>query len=419
MRIVHVTAFDSLGGAGRTAYRLHAGLLARGVDSQMFVRVKDRDDPTVHAAASAADRVWPLLRDRLERIPRKLYRRRRNTPFTAALYGSTSIQQLAALRPRIVHLHWLGPAFVQLGDVRSLGVPVVWTLHDSWPFTGGCHVPPDCDRFRERCGRCPALGSAATRDLSRLGWLRKRRALRGLNLVAVTPSRWMAERARSSSLLGSTPVLVIPNGLDTDLFRPVDQAVARQVLRIPGGRPVLLYGAMYGNLDPNKGLDLLREALQRLPDHGVPAVRLLVLGSGRVPGLDLPHVEVQSLGIVTSDEMIVMALNAADAAVVPSRLENFPNAALEAAACGRPVAAFDTSGIPEIVRDGETGRLARAFDAADLARAIGDLLGDPAASRAMGERARRRAVEGHSIPAFVSPYAGLYERMMVEEVAAS
>ncbi len=391
MRVVHVNASDSIGGAARSAYRLHAGLVTAGHDSLMFAKATLRDDRTVHAARSMTDRIWPLLRERLDRLPTRLYPRRARTLFTVGVVPSCSAEQLVALRPDILHLHWLGPAFVDLGALRRLDVPVVWTLHDSWAFTGGCHVPQECERFRDRCGRCPALGSGSPLDLSTVGWHRKRRALRQLQATVVTPSAWMAARASASSLLGGARVEVIPNGIDAALFRPIDKGIAREILGIPSDAPVLLYGAMFSALDPNKGLDLLGEALGMLSHRGVPAVRLLVMGSTGVKLPQKANVEVTCIGMVHDEAMVALANNAADAVVLPSRQENFPNAALEAAACARPVAAFDIGGVPEIVKDGETGFLAQPFDPDSLAGAIGRLLADRALRDRLGARAREVA----------------------------
>ncbi len=402
LRVVHVNAFDASGGAARSAYRLHRGLAALGVDSAMVVRRKATDDPAVHLASPVGASVRAVLDQELHR----LFRRRPRSFFTTAVLPDRTAPAVARLAPDVVNRHWVGEGFLRPESVARLPRPVVWTLHDAWAFTGGCHVTGACERFVDGCGACEVLGSTRERDLSRWVLGRKRRAWSDVALTIVAPSRWMAERARRSALLAGRRVEVIPNGVDTSVFRPLAQGAARELLRLPPDGRLVLFLAMDGVSDPNKGFHLLREAL----GHGAPAgAGLLVAGASSIPAEAAPAVPTHALGRLQDDVSLALAYASADVVVVPSIQENLPNTALEALACGRPVVAFRVGGLPDLVEDGVNGALVDPFDTAGLARALAWTLEDAARWRALCEAARARAERDHGTALQARRYLALYE----------
>ena len=120
---------------------------------------------------------------------------------------------------------------MKIETLRQFKNPIVWTLHDMWPFTGGCHYDNECGRFRQSCGKCPALHSGRDHDLSRRIWKRKRRSWAGVPIVVVATSHWLADMARSSSLFKDQRIEVIPNGIDTDKYKPLDKKGSSYGLR--------------------------------------------------------------------------------------------------------------------------------------------------------------------------------------------
>ncbi|ABS25449.1 glycosyltransferase [Anaeromyxobacter sp. Fw109-5] len=413
MRVVHLNTADAGGGAARSALRLSLALRGEGVDSLLFVRKRRTDDPTVIQHDSLVDPRFPRLRDRLDSLPWRLYRRRTRATFDVGMVPDRVAAAVRSLRPSIVNVHWIGYAFMRLEALGQLPGRIVWTLHDSWPFTGGCHVPQDCERFTARCGACPVLGSERELDLSRAVWARKRRSWRELSITLVAPSRWMAERAARSSLFGDGRVEVIPNGVDTSVYRPRDRRRAKLRLGLTADAPTVLFAAMWADRDPNKGFQLLAPALAavRLADGARP--HLLVAGSPtlhRHPALEgLPA---HALGELRGDEAMAEAIAAADVVAVPSMQETFPNTALEALACARPVVGFRIGGMPDLVRDGATGWLLPPFDVRALGEALRSLLHDPGRAEEMG-RTGRSAVEGRlDVASWARRYLALYQDLL-------
>jgi glycosyltransferase involved in cell wall biosynthesis len=320
------------------------------------------------------------------------------------------------MAPDLVHVHWIGEGFVRPDNLGRLGAPLVWTLHDSWAFTGGCHLPGACRRFEDACGKCPALASDRRHDLSRRGWERRERAWRDLSLTFVAPSRWMADRVRASGLGRDRRVEVIPNGIDPTVYRPLPRRLARSVLGLPADAVVVLLSAHAVGADPNKGVPMLLSALAILADR-VPRLHLAVAGSSG--GIETPPIPVRYLGPLSDDYAMVLAYAAADVVAIPSREENLPNAAMEAMACGRPVAAFKVGGLPEIVRDGATGALAEPQDPGDLARAIAWIVEDRPRWSRLSDAARTAAVEEYSAERIAKRHAALYGEILARRAGGS
>jgi glycosyltransferase involved in cell wall biosynthesis len=418
IKILHVNTNDIAGGAARAAYRLHTGLRQYGAESEMFVLNKSSDDSTVtrfNGTSSFIEKVY--RRFRREYIQRcfSVYRDSRPSglePFSddRTPFGKVLVGQIP--KADIVNLHWLG-GFLDLNEFfERVTIPVVWTLHDMYAFTGGCHYNVHCDRYTAQCGACPQLGSNNENDLSRRVWQRKKKAygkvgFRRLHLVA--PCGWMAKEIGRSTLLRDFPVTIIPYGLDADVFITRDRRAVRTSLNIRQDARVVLF--MSDSVtNPRKGFNLLIEAL-----HGIEAVDNLLLvsiGSGKpVIPANIHHLH---LGSIQSEFLMSVALNTADVFVITSLQDNLPNTVLEAMACGIPVVGFDTGGIPDMVRPGETGLLAPVGDVRALREAISQCLLDRDKREAMGVNCRKVVEREYTLEVQAKRYIALYEKILGE-----
>jgi len=264
MKIVLISTADVQGGAPRAAYRLHQGLQRIGVDSQMLAQYKYSNDKTVIAPTTRLGQSIARTRIAVDRVPEKLYPRRQKAGLSPQWLPDQIVPKITKLNPDIINLHWIGEAFLQIETIGKFKQPLVWTLHDMWTFTGGCHYSGECDRYTGNCGACPQLVSDQDWDLSRWVWQRKAKAWRNLNLTIVALSSWLTNCARDSSLFKDLRIELIPNGIDTTVYRPINQQIARELLNLPQDKPLVLFGSLKATSDPRKGFHRLQAALQDL-----------------------------------------------------------------------------------------------------------------------------------------------------------
>jgi glycosyltransferase involved in cell wall biosynthesis len=419
MKVLHVSAGDTAGGAARAALRLHRALLAAGHDSTVLVRNRRSDTPGVvaplgrvgrriaHWRALAGERISELLKDP-------------GSPSHRSLNLLPSPGLLAAIERSdadVVNLHWIAGETMSIEDIGRLRKPVVWTLHDMWAFCGAEHVAPDTPAGRwlsgYRAGERPA-GSGGL-DIDRWTWRRKRQAWR-TPMHIVCPSGWLADCAAQSALMRGWPVSVVPNVLETGRFVPREQRAARAELGLPQDATLVLFGAWGGTGDPNKGFDLLQAALRALAERhrGTRPIACVVIGGSGADGdsqeWPLP---VHRFGHIGCDERMAALYAAADVTVVPSRIENLPQMATEALSSGCPVAGFRTGGMPEAIEDRVCGTLAAPYDATALADGIAWIVADPARHAALRAAARRRALArwdpSHVLPRYLACYQSAIE----------
>ena len=404
---------DERGGAARAASRLHDGLRHVGVDAQMLVQEKSSGRASVHGPASKVERGWAKLRPYVERLPLEFYPDRDDRPFHIQWLPDRLSQSVRSIDPDVIHLHWICGGFLQIETLASFNRPIVWTLHDMWAMTGGCHYSGACDGYKNRCGNCPHLGSSSGGDFSRLTWLRKKNAWENADITFVTPSRWLAECARSSSLLAQFPVEVISYGIDLDAYKPMDKTEARRLFNLPEECPLVLFGAMNPTKNSRKGFDLLLGALEDLQRQtGDEDLRLVVFGNSSSENVLPQTYPVHYLGTYSDDTSLAALYSAVDVFVAPSRQDNLPLAVQESLACGSPVVAFDVGGMPDMITHQHNGYLAEPFDVQDLASGIKWCLGDSARRKRLSENARSASLERFDLEDRAQDYCELYDSLL-------
>jgi len=409
MRITLLSHSDSGGGASRAAYRLYRGLQAAGVAPQMLVRSKQAGDWTVAATSANHAKVVNFIRSRVGGHLMRLQKTANQMMHSANFLPSNLAAMINASDAGIVNLHWLGGEAMSVEDMARIRKPMVWTLHDMWAFCGAEHYADDSTDARWRTGyeRRNRPASSSWLDIDRATWRRKRRAWT-FPVNIITPSRWLADCARRSALMQDWPVTVIPNVLDLTVFKPLDRAYCRHVLNLPGDKKIVLFGALGGAQNINKGYDLLVEALQFLAASHSDLV-CVVFGQSEPPVLPAIALPVKWMGHIGDDATLALLYGAADVMVIPSRLDNLPQSGTEAHACGCPVVAFNCSGLPDVVDHRITGYLAEPYQTDDLARGIAWVVSDKTVNATLGLAARRKAEALWSASSVVPAYLAVYE----------
>jgi glycosyltransferase involved in cell wall biosynthesis len=410
MKILHLNTSDITGGAARAAYRLHRSLLDQGVDSQMLVQSKASDDRTVIGPESKIGKGMGRIRPTLDQLPNRLYPRRKQTPYHASwLPFSGIIRKIRAIDPDIVHVHWIAGGYLRIEDLAKIQKPIVWSLHDMWAFTGGCHYDGVCGRYQECCGACPVLGSAKNKDLSQWVFRRKHKQFFKVpNLTVNGLSSWLADCATSSSLFQDRKVVNLPNPIDTQVYAPMPKTPAKQILGLAADKKYVLFGAMNATGDERKGFDELTQALGLMSGNNI---ELVIFGSSDQENAPSFPFRARYLGRLQDDISLRILYSAADVMVVPSKQENLSNAIMEALACGTPVVGFDIGGTKDMIEHQQNGYLAQSFDPQDLAAGIAFCL-DQAVAPGLRDKARSKVVNTFAAQLVANHYLTLYENVL-------
>ncbi|BCM88220.1 D-inositol-3-phosphate glycosyltransferase [Abditibacteriota bacterium] len=377
MKVVHFSTYESLGGAGRASYGIHTALVESECDSLMVaVHTSNTTERTLQNNEKTRQHTTNLRQMQLELLSSS----KPAGDFSPDVSPFTTLDALQLpFVPDIIHLHSVAQ-FLTAHDIwnlwRNYQAPIVWTMMDMAPFTGGCHYSYGCRRFTDYCGACPLIHSSEVDDVSRRTWNAKDKWLRDVPITLVGPSQWSLDLAARSSLFSDAPQVRIPCGVDTNVYRPRSQLGVRRLLNLPEKTPIIFVGAVNW-LDERKGMKFALESLQKLPHllpDGAELPIILAAGGNELPALlsqaklslrCVPLVNVQN------ERLLAMGLQAADVFICPSTDDFGPMMIPMALLCGTPVVAFESCGFaPDVIQSRVNGYLAQTGDPLDMAQGI-------------------------------------------------
>ena len=382
-KLMIVSSSDS-GGAGIAARRLHEALLGRDVVSQMYVAAKYASAGRVYVPPSPNQKISVHPDNHVELSGYGAYNHKRfalierDYPKHQWIEYFTTPGQCVDLRALpfyddfdVISLNWLSGFIDPALSLQALkGRPLIWTMHDMNPFTGGCHYAGNCRAFIKQCGTCPLLGSSDEKDLSFQTWRARMSVYRRLNLHIVCTTRWMAEKVRQSSLLGRFPVTVLPYSIPLEVFRPMNRAELRRELGLDKDDFILLFSAQSIS-NKRKGGVYVVEAMRELAKTSLAAcTKLLLLGHNPPNEILNTGIEAVQFGHINCNQRLAVVYNIADALLFPSLEEAYGQVTTEAIACGTPTIAFATDGIPETIQHEHTGWLAQTGSSKELLEGI-------------------------------------------------
>lgn len=406
--LIHLSDYHQGGGGGVAMNRLHRGLRQAGVDSRILCGLKTIPSPYISTIPR---------RPRTERLLKILTSNLGLNDIH--LIGSFEINNLEVYNQAdILDFHGMHSGTLSYLALPALtrNKPAVFTLHDMWALTGHCGYSYDCTRWQTGCGRCPYpdTNPPVKRDGTRWEWKLKNWAYSQSNLAIVAVSRWLADLAQKS-MLERFPIYHIPNGIDTNLYEPLDRDQCRALLGIPPRKKVLMFGAL--NVKHHrKGGDLLLAALEKLPAALKKEIVLLVIGSRGQSLSQIAGIQTIDMGFVTHARLKAMCYSAADLFVQPTRADNAPLVLLESMACGTPMVSFRVGGVPELVRPGVNGYLAEPEDAQGFSQGIVQLLEDEALRSQLSRQCRSMALEEYTLDLQVARYIELYHKLVQNSV---
>ncbi len=416
MRVLLINTSERMGGAAIACGRLMEALKNNGIKAKMLVRDKQTDQITVVALEHNWTLVWKFVWERV--CIWSANRFKKNHLFAVDIANTgTDITSLPEFQQAdVIHLHWINQGMLSLNNLNKIfasGKPVVWTMHDMWPFTGICHYAGQCERYRQQCHHCPFIyGGGGKDDLSARVFAQKRKAYEGHHITFVACSQWLERQARNSMLLKGQTIMSIPNAINTNLFKPHDKMAARQKCGLPEDMRLVLFGSVKIT-DPRKGVKYLVESCRLLAGKH-PELKeklgIVAFGNQSEQLADMLPFKVFALDFVTNEHKLVDIYNAVDIYVTPSLEDNLPNTIMEAMACGTPCVGFNVGGIPEMIDHLHNGYVARYQSAEDFANGMYWTLTDPG-YQSLCEEASRKAVTHYSEHVIAKKFIDLYNKV--------
>ncbi|WP_142684860.1 glycosyltransferase family 4 protein [Chitinophaga polysaccharea] len=409
MRVTQINTYDKDGGAAKAAVRLNTGLKKIGIDSHLVVQISSGEGTTI-TPPTYTNKLKALVRPHIDRYPLRRYSGR-SSYFSVNWLNNGAIH---SVKGDILNLHWVNDGFISLKNIQTLEKPVIWTLHDSWAFTGGCHLPYDCERYQSGCGQCPLLKSLDPNDITKRIWNRKKKVYdQQQKIVIVTPSKWLFDKARESALLQHYRTEHIPNGVNTSVFKPFPKEIAREILNLPVNKKIILFGASGATADPNKGYAYFEEvAIELKRNH--KDFQLVVFGGDKPEGNDNFNADIIFLGKVVDEITLSVIYNAADIFVSTSKSENLPNTIMEAMSCGVPCVAFNVGGIGDLIKPGLTGALIKPFEIKEMIQSIILLTSDSVRYAEYAGNCRDEIVNTFEIIKVATRYQQLYNAILTK-----
>ncbi len=414
MKVLLINTADTGGGAAIACKRLMEAHASNGLEVKMLVMNKKSSRENVHAHSfKCSAKQFNFLRFVYERLCFFPHEKDKSIRFSFSLANTgVDISNHPLVKEAdVIHIHWVNGGFLSLKDIELLlnsKKKIVWTLHDMWLFTGGCHYAGACENFKIECHHCPFLKKPSANDLSSKIWKKKASIFKNRNLNIVACSKWLANLASSSSLLANSTITAIPNPISLTQFAPKERTGIRERFNIPLDKFVLLFGA--ANIqDKRKGFIYLIQALDELIKMGVDKERICMVVFGKAKGFDplaLPF-SVISLGSISSAEQMADIYSMADLFVLPSLEDNLPNTVMESMACGTPVVGFNIGGVPEMVEDGVSGIISETISGAGLATAILKLI-HTSTNDDYRQNARKRVEERYNNALVSEKYCEIY-----------
>ena len=397
MRVLIINTSERIGGAAIAAHRLMEALKNNGIKAKMLVRDKQTDQISVVQLKKSWWKVWQFIWERI--VIWKANRFKKHNLFAVDIANTgTNISALPEFNQAdVIHLHWINQGMLSLTDIRRIiesGKPIVWTMHDMWPFTGICHYASDCDKYTKECHYCPLLFKGGKKDLSYRTFEKKRKLFDGANITFVACSRWLEGMAKQSELLKGQTITNIPNAINTNLFKPRNKKQAREKCHLPQDKKLLLFGSVKIT-DKRKGIDYLVD---------------VVFGKQAEQYASLFPFPIYPMNYVSNEKELVDIYNAVDLYVTPSLQDNLPNTIVEAMACGIPCVGFNVGGIPQMIDHLHNGYVAEYQSAKDLANGIRWTLTEGEYDN-LSEEACRKALSSYSESIISMRYIDIYNKI--------
>ena len=365
IKVLHINYSDIKGGASIAVKRIHDAQKKIDIDSKIVVAEKYLDLKDIVGPKSTFEEVkWKVLNS-INRKIENLEKKERYDSNSYNLIPNNFIKKLNKMNCDIINLHWIGGNLIPIKDLKKINKPLVWTLHDMWPYTGSEHYTKSF-RFVEGYNKNNKPKELRGYDVEKYCWsLKKKYYPKNLKIIAT--SNWQLENAKKSFLLKDKKLYKIPYPINFNFWRPIKKSIARNILNIPENKKLILIGSERIDLE-RKGYNLIDSILNIVDNNNT----LLIVFGRNSKKLE----KINKFNKIYFDEIspnsqdLKILYSACDLFLAPSIQESFGQTVLEAASCCLPSICFENNGISEIIDHKINGYIAKEGDTEDFAKGI-------------------------------------------------
>ncbi|MDN3547639.1 glycosyltransferase [Mucilaginibacter aquaedulcis] len=376
IKVLHLGYSDNYGGASIAMKRIHDAVsLNKNIVSKIGVINKVTSNADVYSLShTLLDKIWAYLRVRIAYKAVKLLQKSKNTSGRSVnIFSSSVLKRISSFDADVIHLHWIGNETIKLEDLPKIKQPIIWTFHDKWAMLGAEYTDiSNSNRFVEGYSSSNFPKDSSGLDIDKWTWKRKQKVFAQKSIQPVAVSSWLSQEIKRSLIWKSSSPVVINNPIDEKIWVVKDKSQCRSELDLPSNTFIISFGAVNALSDELKGYQLLLKALMviatTLPNENILCV---IFGDDSVQTIDVAgNLKIRVIGKINNMQALNSIYSASDVVAVPSYFETFGQVALESVCCGTPVACFNTSGLRDVVRNGENGIFANPYDHDSLAHAI-------------------------------------------------
>jgi glycosyltransferase involved in cell wall biosynthesis len=407
MKILHIISGDLKSGAAKGAYLTHQALLNSGIDSYILTDeyLKKENNKIISISKNLRIRIQLFLLKRFSNYLIKLfYPNKKENIFSTGFDGIDISSDKLFDRFDIINLHWVN-GLINIKFLKNISKPLVWTLRDLWPMTGGCHhAIASCNKYKKNCGKCPHLNSNNQKDISYKIIRSKKKLYPKKNIKIVGLSKWITNCAKKSSLFKNYDVFTIGNIVNSKEFYPMNNYKAKKQLGLPYNKKIVTIGAENLN-DFYKGFDLFLNALKILK---INDIHVVTFGNLNAFNSDFHF---YNFGYIKKNSLLRKIYAASDVFVSTSRVESFGKTVAESMACGTPSVIFENTGSEDIITHKCDGYIAKKNDITDIAKGIEWILSNKYKLK-IRERAIKKINTKFNSKVIAQKYISLYKNLL-------
>ena len=359
MKILHING-TSYGGTANFVFDLHNQLInKKNINSFVYVP-KKRNFKNIIYPKSIFFKFHSLMKILLSKIFNKLFLKSDKTITLSLLNSYEILKIIKQIKPDIINLHWIGNEFMSLKEIKSIDIPIIWTLHDMWVFLPFHHYDEKFNNVKKNIKQSSTINNF---------FLLRKKKLKNKKINFITTSDWMYNQIRYSNLFSNNQIKKIPCGINFQEWFPEDNKRSKSLFTLDENKKIILFISMGGN-NPRKGLNLLLDSLNYVQTK----YELLIAGD-QYPS----HIKKTKFKFIDNPKDIHTRrslYSASDLVVVPSNLEAFGLVALEASACNTPSVIMENTGLNEVIKHKVNGYVSKFNDPKDFANGINWILSE-------------------------------------------